>query len=67
MLFFAVAHMYTFSYTEYCVDEDLGMPRSGGTFGEALWSSSVPSEIGEDIKTEVLGRKKKEDTSVLSI
>eukprot|EP00519_Triparma_laevis_P013230 CAMPEP_0182491128 /NCGR_PEP_ID=MMETSP1321-20130603/714_1 /TAXON_ID=91990 /ORGANISM="Bolidomonas sp., Strain RCC1657" /LENGTH=394 /DNA_ID=CAMNT_0024693385 /DNA_START=245 /DNA_END=1429 /DNA_ORIENTATION=+ len=67
MLFFAVAHMYTFSYTEYCVDEDLGLPRSGGTFGEALWSSSVPSEIGEDIKTEVLGRKKKEDTSVLSI
>ena len=28
--------------------------RSG--FGQALWSSSVPSEIGEDIHKEVFGR-----------
>ena len=80
MLFFALAHSYTFSYTEYITlnggdgDEALlandsymfmsqALPEAG-SFRSALWNSSVPSEITNDIKNEVFksSRKKKKKT-----
>ena len=65
MLFFAVAHSYTFSYAEYMTlvsggDDALVANDSYGfvtasypqasTVREAFWNSTVPTEITDDIK-----------------
>ena len=72
MLFFAIAHTYTFSYTEYTSLINNGddavisgdaygfmtqTAPQGSTFREALWNSSVPHEITTDIKHLARGTK----------
>ena len=73
MLFFAIAHSYTFSYTEYMTlvgggdDALLASDTYGfitassypeaGSFRDALWNSSVPSETVTDIKHLARGTK----------
>ena len=72
MLIFAIAHSYTFGHEEYARlagrgDEDYdntfltqaGALPSAASFREALWSSSVPSEMGGDFKEFARGRGKK--------
>jgi hypothetical protein len=80
MLFFAIAHSYTFGYEEYAalaqrggddastdeavdyetsfVSQPSTMP-SAASFREALWSSSVPTDMGRDFKQLAKGRGKK--------
>lgn len=75
MLFFSLAHMYTFSYKEYItlihggVDDGLLANDSynfmtqalpeADSFRSALWNSSVPTEFTSDIKTHVFGKSGK--------
>eukprot|EP00520_Triparma_pacifica_P010067 CAMPEP_0118668606 /NCGR_PEP_ID=MMETSP0785-20121206/20437_1 /TAXON_ID=91992 /ORGANISM="Bolidomonas pacifica, Strain CCMP 1866" /LENGTH=406 /DNA_ID=CAMNT_0006563193 /DNA_START=555 /DNA_END=1778 /DNA_ORIENTATION=+ len=75
MLFFALAHSYTFSYKEYLTLQGDGVDegRAGldsynfmkedfknvGSFRSAFWNSSFPSEITRDIKEEVFAKSSK--------